>query len=364
MIEGSVLRLRESYRPSVELNLHPTGPVDGQSTGPAQVSIDGLPAGVYQLTVELGAWYRSPDVLGEVEVRVEPGSRTAIALKLEPPPTPEPVSFKGSLTLPREWTIGDFELVAQHMDRNSRLGQQRFVLHRSQMVLVDERRGLYDWAFPEGIPSGVYSLVLEAANYGLVLGVSPSGVTQAHMVVPPPGRVSLVPVDASTGQELRVEEIHWKPVSSEPNFHDRFASLRPADEGGTFELLAPAGEILVQSPTGQPGLIDLKLTVRPGDNRFELPVHFGKGFVVVAKHGEEIVPWSSGWRVRPSPADGEQARVEQGDHPVGRRFTCSRPGVYRFRMPNLERYREVPEQFVLVKEGEYTELVIELEPNL
>ena len=135
---------------------------------------------------------------------------------------------------------------------------------------------------------------------------------------------------------------------------------------GLFDFLALVGDIVVDVSSDVYETIDPRGTIIqivPGHNSHIIEVVKSCGFILILKEGEKIIPYESEWHISPVPVKDRRLfdGYTSGPYPEGRRFTVPRPGQYEFNMPEILGYLPVPEQKVLVKPGEFTEHVIQLQ---
>jgi hypothetical protein len=120
-VAEAVLRLRragsEDEAPVYE------APLEERTT----VVLDGLEAGAWVATLELGHRYRWPRVLARGEIEVPAGAHAVLELRIEPVEEPRLVAMSGRVIASRAWGFTDLDVTAELLDEPPRGSAQRWL---------------------------------------------------------------------------------------------------------------------------------------------------------------------------------------------------------------------------------------------
>lgn len=365
---------------------------DIRKDGP--ISVESIPVGTYLVCAELGemsinSYIMEEDsiILGKGEVDVLAGQTSSIILSLRAPPEVVKVPLKGTLVIPPAWEYDRVTMKAEILNvpvydgltainfsnRESspthvRIGPsiRHYLIEYLPLEQKKDNENVYSWN-AGSVQPGLYEFSVKPMAYVTRRKVGPEGLTDAVITVAPPARVAIRVVDDMTGVEIKVDSLYWQFRPPEPFVNCTTGGKAKVNEKtGLFEFEAPLGQIGIEISSDYyyiPGLSGHTLTVHPGNNGHTIRVFKCCGFDLILRDGNVTLPYNIDWFLEPIKADEEEFAICWScPHVEGRRFRIEGPpGLYRFKMPNIEGYLQVPEQEVLVKSGEYTRHVIQLQ---
>jgi hypothetical protein len=319
--------------------------------------MDGLAAGTYSIRVELGDWYDEPRVLGETRAAVVEGERTSATLHIEPAPPTVRVPFAGTLVLPEDWALADFELGFERVGRNADGSKTRFRLRRTDM---EPRGGLLLWTAPDA-PSGRYEVELEALAYAALIELPDGGTMKAQVVVPSPCDVAVRCIDADTGAVATGVELHW--CAEIPGVRGRRDRVADWDaDGELWRFRAPVGGVVLGVYGGAYDPAPAAHAVQPGRNEIVLRLSRVCELFPVLRCDGTAIPWDDDFGLPTlEPLEGQapgQTLTYIGDD-MGVMIR-GEPGLYRLVVPPIDGYEPVPDEDVRLAPGEAAEQVIEL----
>jgi hypothetical protein len=329
------------------------------------VRAEALLPGTYLVSAEAGDWFENPLEMGRVEAGVAVDRTTTVALHIEPLPVTALVPLKGTIRMPAVWEIDSFILTIKLLDTPVTEADQYQVLGSDEFAkeTVDDGQ-LYRFDAGEVQP-GRYSIEIKPPRHATSVTVGSGSRDEVHLVVPPPGIVSVRVVDEETAQDAPVESIYWLPKRPDAS-GGAFETVKRSEETGLFEFKAPVGRIAVKIMSAAYRAKESRgnvLDVRPGVNRCTVEVTRTCGILITVKDGERVIPWDSDWDVFPRAVDPGGTRGFLSFRCVkdSMRISVGAPGRYRFEFPEIDGYRPVDTQDVLVRRGEFVEHIIRLQ---
>lgn len=329
------------------------------------IEIPGLPPGKYRASVEVGEWYSDPVVLGELQVVVEPGGKSEYELLVELPPEVVTARFAGTLFLPKEWGISEFELKTEGSEGGGRSYEK--TLAASEMEELKGEGGA--WAFDFGmLPVGGYELMFESDDlahefsYAIRIKLEPGGDEAVQFKIPLPATVRVQVLEDPSGEPASMTSLSWGPLAPGT---DRMSSFLTAggteEEPGIFEFLAPIGQIMLHTFANGYESMRENLDIQLGLNEFTYRLSRECPLVIVFLDEETPVPVGGDWYPRPEHLDGEgELLYTQYGGQSSFHTALSRPGRYVFKMPTVEGFEAIPDQTITVLSGEETRYVIQL----
>jgi hypothetical protein len=129
----------------------------------------------------------------------EPSVPAQASLGLAEVSAPARVPLAGTLVVPREWELGNFELSFSLLDTPLAGFEGRFSIGRDAMQSIDEPASVFTWSAGDVQP-GRYKASLDEPGFSVGLVVGPEGPPRTALVeVPPPAEVRVRCVEANTG---------------------------------------------------------------------------------------------------------------------------------------------------------------------
>lgn len=327
--------------------------------------VDSLAEGRYLVTAEIGNSFHEPLILGKEEVEILSRQRSNVVLRLTAAPERISVPLKGILIMPLAWELDEFFLRVGLLDTPLGHTPKRRFFQSNNLSRMEGREDVYRWNAGKVQP-GNYKIWVEPPNYVTTIEVGSEGDTNAVINVPPPALVSVRVVEAATGKDADVDDISWHVKMPSKVTSCSLETVIKNPRTDLFDFKAPTGEIVVHVLSAEYNIPDhggTPVSVVPGSNFHTLEVERSFGFILVLKDGDKIVPYDWEWDITLTLlADDNFVGVQcEGPHPEGRRFTSSVPGLYLFKMPHIPGYKQVGDQKVEVKAGEFVRHEIQLE---
>jgi hypothetical protein len=277
-----VLRVRDAIE-----RVH-GGPVKVEVTPSraAPTRLGDLPPGNYVVAVEIGNWWDDPLVLGNAQVQLVAGQRTSITLELKDLPSAgAPVPLSGTLYLPPAWGNLSPSIAFEILERPDLKGERNLQVKFSEMQSVEGSPGLYRWNAGL-VPPGRYEASLPLFDMQLVIEVPPEGQHEARIVIGEPAELRVRVVDAETGLDAEVEDVHWnveRPAPISGGFLEK-AAFDPATM--TYGLRAPAGRVEVQICERKYRFVDGVVTLQPGHNEHTIRLNRACGIELSLREGD------------------------------------------------------------------------------
>lgn len=337
--------------------------------------LDGQKPGGYRVTVELGggSWAKRP-VLAHEEFSLAAGETRELVLTLiDPPAPPDRVTLGGMISFPAFDGMEDVRL--KLYQANWGHGDADVALSLAEMVRVGG--ALPTWSFQlKDIPVGTCQLRLLPFLKGWMIDVPAGGRDDVELVIPELAEVHVETVDARTGKRIPVEKLRYIYKEDLPGrVHNIWSDqIWTGYEGepGLFRIWTAPGTTYVRTwdipsdfgyaSSGMdlelvPGLQSVRLKLAPPCRiRFEFRVDGA-----APRLSDEIWNWMHYGTldcVRAVDHNG-RSRGRQGKQVT----EVSAPGVYEISFEGLtkDRFLPIPPRLVDVREGEMTEVIVELE---
>jgi hypothetical protein len=330
--------------------------VDGRD----EILVEGLPAGEYDVSVELGAMVGALRVRGRASAVIEQKGLVEVALVLEPPAESRRVSLEGTLVVPSEWSFPMFSLYVELQDAPT-AGQVVLTRLRSdELRSTDEGPDTYAWDAGLVQP-GLYELTFSPVNQHVLVTVGESGATNVRFEIPPPGWVSVRVAEGTSGFPAELDELSWHPKLPS-GIHGTGAEVVALDPGtAACRFRATGGQIIVR--TGGPiyERTETEVDVVP-ERPTEVLVRARRacGILIRLLDGATPVPWGQDWEVAVIDDDDELAGRAWTVHADGHVRLVGRPGVYRLRFQSAAGFLPIPEREVHVDGRHVVDHVVEL----
>lgn len=322
-----------------------------------ELVVPGLPAGPVEVVARIASLLDAREV-GRASAEIVPGTTASAKLLLEPVEPARWVPLAGSIVVPPEWGLEDFELgfELQGVALQGWSGEAR--VRREAMTLANRAAGLHRWSAGDVQP-GRYEADLIELGYSAVIEVGPEGARDVHIAIPPPCTVHLRCVDAVTGDATRPEQIYWgSTTDGGPN-----SLLAVSGWNGQlerFELRVPCGAIRITSVGSRHESRTMDFQVGPGLAELELVLRAPTALRPILMDGTREVPWEVRRMPALVPLDEQESAGSWTLRERRLTMKVDEPGRYALRVPVLDGYEPVPEQVVELERGVLTEHLIEL----
>ena len=356
-VAEAVLRLRragsEDEAPVYE------APLEERTT----VVLDGLEAGAWVATLELGHRYRWPRVLARGEIEVPAGAHAVLELRIEPVEEPRLVAMSGRVIASRAWGFTDLDVTAELLDEPPRGSAQRWL-----RATVDAPRdahedpAVWEWTL-EGAQPGKWSVELPKLGVGLPVDLTLQASTDVELVVPDPVELSVELRERGT--DLPVPDGHPAWIPARP-WTDVGGALKEAEMVGLgrFTARVPAGPIELWCFSDRHRFVREELALAPPRVERVVRLDPACGFLLRVRHGTTLLPWplAFGYPCEATRVDGEGEAwlTDQDENELEARFTASAPGRYRLALPLIPGYAPIPPQEIVVPSEGFVRYDVEL----
>jgi len=328
---------------------------------PAQ--FDGLGAGSYSLSVEIGKSWDSPLVLGQTDVLLEVGRTREVTLRVTSPQERRRVPVSGTLFLPPEWGRTRLSLDIDPIDIEGKTAADERDIELSSMQPVGGAEGLFRWDAGLLVP-GWYEVTCYGLDCQWSFDTGPDGRSDVQIVVGAPADVQVLVLDEDTGNPLSDLEVRWNGRRPERVNGGSLESASWNATTGTHDFRAPAGGVELSISGLEYRVVgDGDFEVDPGPNRLTLRVRHTCGFVLTFKVKGALIPVEEDvtWNVKAKAVDGSGWTSGRGDaKDYGIRLTVSEPGQYEVKVPTPTGFQPIPPLLIDVPVGTYVAHVIEL----
>jgi hypothetical protein len=329
------LRIEGDLRPEapVSVVLRRASPAQGRPlesisvSQPTTLVIDGLPAGAYRVSAELGSPPRTVE-LGSVAVTVLADSVFDATLVVAAAPAVQRAPLSGIVLVPVAWELDTPTLDVKAL---SPLVSGQRSLEGLEVDPADGEPGFDAFRFAHpGLEVGRYSLWLRVPPLRVDFDLPPAGRLDLRVVAPPPSDVIVRLFEADTGAQLRPAYLFWAPqLAGEPFGHLETAPYSSDHDG--YRILTAPGEVLLM-PDSEDGieLPETTLVVPAGSSTAAVNVRRLTELDVVLLDAGVPQPFPDGWRVRFFRAE-EDAALEV--------LLTASTSLRRARLPAGGRYR-------------------------
>jgi hypothetical protein len=347
---GTLLRLCIEGRPApwVEVPLRSDGPVE----------LLGLAPGTYAARAEVGNYWDSPIVLGEVSVELRAGELTQAVLELKAAPVLELADASGVVFIHQGWNSRSPQLSLELLDvaLGGKEGRRSVTAQR----VASERDGYDAFRWSEAaLQVGRYELELYKPPFCAVFELLSGGRSDVEVTVPGPVECLVHVVDDVTGLPEDVEQVPWHQVWPAGVSG---GGLENADRTGPgeFRIRAPQTEIelMIWAWKYQPynERVDLARGVREHTVRLQR----GCGMAIKLLDGETPVAFPKDWYLKLECVSGSGRTTLQQLGDYERKLMVTEPGTYTLEVPSFSGYEPVPTQTIDIAAGHFTEHVVQL----
>jgi len=352
------------------------------------MEFDGLPAGEFVASLEVGDGSAPPLVLASAIVKLVAGETRHLELAIQPDTIVEPVRVHGTLYVPPSWGrwMHDLDL---HFEPEGLRGGTRAdhcVAAMSDMEAVPGKTGWYRWRVGPILPA-TYRIEVPRARFETRIAVGPDGRIDVAIALPEAALLVVKIVDDATKEPVVLDFLEWNPVDdgqfvfrvTETLFWDR---EEQALVGATpFRSGSFSGGTLAYELLGDPTQPTAIHTVHTGRNdivllvkrRCGIDLRFDRSIVEMVKRSVRI-QWtclatgaSDEYHVLasarlagdldPSSDDGDAPAEIPGLHLLGRNCVpLPAAGRYRLSFPD---FASIAPFEVDVPEGRFVKYVVE-----
>ena len=352
--------------------VEPGGTVRRASTEPLAseteaISIDGLLAGDYVVTVRLGSWERGP-VLARVELSLDLGEAHEVSLTLADPPEPAArAPLGGVVSFPS--SHGEEGVRLELYSPTSSYRQPDHVLSLEEMRIRSGPNPSWSFRFDDALV-GTHRLQLVPFMKSWVIEVPPEGIHDVELVIHELAEVVVETVDAHTEELVPLEEFYFRPHAPRRGRPGSdWLRLEP-EEPGRFRFWAAPGRTNIY-PWSMPEGLHYVVTSRsidlvPGLQtiRFELEPSYS--IRIEFREGDHALPrfdpiWAELQRENFRAIDNG-GRVTRLRIARERRVEVNRTGTYEIDFAGIgdDRFQPIASQRVEVHAGETAEVFIHL----
>jgi hypothetical protein len=350
--EGLRLRLtgKDQYRPLLDMALGTQ----------ARRTFESLPPGEFELSAQIGEWYREPVSLAKSPVTLVAGARSVARLVIARPPSAVTADLSGVLLMPAAWGSQPGTLSVERLGASSMPSTERSV----HLDPAGRRDGLdvYDWRLAKA-EVGKYELSLYEPSFAFVVELLPGGTSGVRIEIPPPADVSIRVVDAATNADVVVDDVNWHTKRPEESRGWTDSSAKRNAVTGRYEARCPIGDVEFSVFPIELGYDHVSTTalIRPGGNEVLLALSRANGVRLVLKDGDQDLPLDSDREFVVEPVTGTGRVASWSWGAAGTRLHVTEPGKYRIRLKDpIAGYLMPKEEVVDIQPGSVKDVLIRL----
>jgi len=331
--------------------------------------LDSLVPGGYRVAVELGggSWTEQP-VLAREELSLAGGETRELVLVLaEPPAPPERATLGGVVSFP---AFGGEEKVRLQLYFQP---TQRWMNPDFEISLADLQRvggALPTWSFRvEDLPVGMYRVQLMPFLKVWMIDLQAGGAEDLELVLPELAEVLVETVDGRTGERVPRSDLYYRNQEPAPGQLQRDLARADTEDPGRFRFWAAPGAVRVwpKFPNGAErefggNGMDLELVPGLQSVKFEFAPVYALRFEF-REDGTALPTGPQGMHTtRDIRAVDHEGRVTDGGLQRDMVVEVSAPGIYEINFEGVtgDRYHPILPRLVDVREGETTEVIVEL----
>jgi len=354
------------------------------------MEFDGLPAGEFVASLEVGDGSAPPLVLTSTVVKLVAGGTQHLELAIQPDTIVEPVRVAGTLYVPPSWGhwMHDLDLHFEPEGLRGGTKADHCVAAMNDMEAVPGKTGWYRWRVGPILPA-TYRIAVPRARFETRVSVGTEGRSDVTIALPEAALLVVKIVDDATQEPVALDYLEWNPLV-EGQFDFRVSELLHWDReeqalvGATpFRTGSFKGGTLAFELLGDPTQPSATHTVHTGRNEIVLYVKRRCGIDLrLDRAAAELVKgaarlqWTclatgvseeTTWRVTFLATSDELARIdfEEGDPSpatalraaLGRNCVpLPAPGRYRLSFPD---FAAIAPFEVDVPEGKFVKYVVE-----
>jgi hypothetical protein len=337
--------------PVLELDLSGVTPID----------VRDLAAGPYEVRVELGSWWRDPELLASAPVELAAHQRASVELELgELPAAGDAVTLEGTLALPGEYRGMRISLALSRLEGGVPEARGALELLASAMSPSQTSPGELAWSAGLQKP-GTYLAEVRPLSVRQVLALAAGENPPVHIVVPRPAELVLRPLDARTGELVPDAVAQWHLVPpGELATWDR-ETVRGDPATRLVRIRAPQGTVAfaVQAPgyASQEGRLELEAGGAELEVRLERPCEIR----VLLADGGTTLPCASSLRLEAREVNGEGIVKRWGVDGSACVLGVSKSGLYEVSVSGLAGYAQPTPLTAFPEPGKTAEITFHLQ---
>jgi hypothetical protein len=347
--------------PGLQLRLRPAEDLSGRTTlsvpFDAQFSFafDSIAAGSYVASAELGERWDAV-MRASAPVEVLAGHRTQVLLELQSEPEVEKARMAGTLHVPRELQLENPRLTLKLLDTPV-LGQDSY---QSLQLTASASRdgGLWSWS-AAGLQTGRYQIWMMELEWGVVVNLPETGLTDVHLELPLPAQVRVTTSDADTGLPVEVDEVlwycRWPEGVNGSGLEDAKRAARDL-----WTLRAPRTTVVLHVWDPQFEFVEQEVDLTAGDADVSLSLRRACGLVLSLLDGTTVLPWTDEFAAEFEPVDHDGRATWSGRGP-NLRQGVSAPGLYRVQVTAIPGYLPIEPFELQIPAGQWLEHTVKLQ---
>ncbi|MBM3978475.1 MAG: hypothetical protein FJ299_15995 [Planctomycetes bacterium] len=324
------------------------------------LELGGLTPGDVRIAAEIGEWYRSPRVLGEMSVTLRAGERQRVELALGAPPAFETATAGGIVHVHRAWNMGAATVVMNLLDTPLEGFAEQQSFGATRVESAREGFDAFRWSC-ERMQVGRYELGLVQPQFSVPVELPTGGRADFELVVPAPAELLVRVVDDATGEAVVTDELAWHPRYPEGATGGRLERAVRDEARGGYLIRAPAAPIQLTLWSMDFLPYDDEVDLSRGVQELTLRLQRACGIEISLRCGDTRLPIPEEWEGEPTAVvgAGETRLTSFGN--LTRLFVVSEPGTYAIDPPKVPGYAKPPAQRIEVLAGRVTEHAVELE---
>lgn len=309
--------------------------------------LEHLAPGRYEARLELGDWYRDPQVLARAPLEIQAGSTASVELVAKEIASPERATLRGVFVVPAGWErAGEGPSVSLEPLLGTDRWTERRRLHARDLQ-PGERAGEHRFVFPDTV-AGRYALVFEPSHYQKVVHVTKRGLSDLRIELPEPVEILVRVLDRDSKQPRKGVTLSWHPEWPPGVFGGSLESASAAPDSNQVRLLVPAGKVVVMAHEQEFEVPTTRLDVAPDEREFEVFAQVRQAVKVAFYEGTTRIPAGigSGWDVSLLTVDGAPVRTSHSSTESELTVLAPAAGIYVLRVTAPEEYRPVADRQV------------------
>ena len=328
--------------------------------GPGVHDIEGVPTGPCRLRVQLGDWWDTDRILGEVTTEIRRGDVSEVTLRYggtEPPPS---VPLAGSLHLPAAWPRKEV-LVTFGLQGPALLGQSRQIKAlRPGKGLTQAKDAPEEYVFDLGsVQAGTYLVELPRTGYRTRIETGPHGTQALRIEVPPPIQVTVKVRGDRGGRTPFLAKLNWRvPLPDETM--QVWESAERTSRSEPFRLFVPVGPLHIASQQDDFRGELQDVTVDERHDKLVLDVKPTALIQLRVLDGERSIPWEFDWPLEVVPRRRGTELLSRSTGLDVIPIRVSGPGTYDLHIGPIDGFEPVEVREVDVGRDLHAEVTVHL----
>ena len=349
-----------------------------------KMEIESIETGKYIVRAEMGDAITNalipgsgPLILAEENVEVFKAQKTSLSLILNHVNKIKTVPFSGTITIPDSWNMKNVSMQIDFLGtpindtpisiyfsnkRDERVNDNYEDIRSHELVPIKNKKGVFSWDAGLVQP-GEYNINI--LNYDTIVKVGKEGNTDANICLPDMEDVSIQIVDLVSRRIIDVNEIRVIRIVDKSSHYTSFVKKNKNTE--SFNFKAPVGKIKIE-------IVDFEYQVVVGETNNIINIYTGyNSYIINAINacGFDLILEDKGIPIDQEISNIEMINTKSGEtlycytkrNNNGWRIKVRKPGIYKFKIVNINGYLPIKEQTIQIIEGIYIKHVINMQKD-